>query len=40
MIDSHSLECIRLIVQYHENGRRVVADGTLAEFKKIVSSYK
>jgi hypothetical protein len=35
-----TLECIRLIVQYHENGHRVVADSTLAEFKKILSRYK
>ena len=35
-----ALECIRLILQYHENGHRVVDDSTLAQFKKIVSSYK
>lgn len=35
-----ALECVRLIVQYHENGHRVVDDSTLAQFKKIVSSYK
>jgi hypothetical protein len=35
-----ALECLRLILQYHENGHRVVDDSTLAQFKKIVSSYK
>jgi len=35
-----ALECILLIVQYHENGHRVVDDSTLARFKKIASSYK
>jgi len=34
-----ALECVRLIVQYHDNGHRVVADSELAKFKKILSSY-
>jgi hypothetical protein len=29
-----ALECVRLIVQYHENGYRVVDDNTLAKLKK------
>ena len=35
-----ALECVRLIVQYHENGYRVVDDSTLARLKKIVSGQK
>jgi len=34
-----TLECLRLIVHYHENGHRVVADSTLVAFKNILSSY-
>ena len=35
-----TLECVRVIVEYHENGYRVVDDSTLAKFKKILVSYK
>lgn len=35
-----TLEFLRLIVHYHENGHCVVADSTLDSFKKILSSYK
>jgi hypothetical protein len=34
-----ALECLRLIVHYHENGHRVVDDSTLDSFKRILSSY-
>lgn len=35
-----TLECLRLIMDYHENGHRVVNDSDLAKFKDILSSYK
>lgn len=35
-----AVECVQLILQYHEKGQRVVDDNTLASFRKALSSSK
>ncbi len=35
-----AVECVQLILQYHEKGQRVVDDSTLASFRKALSSSK